>query len=40
MTPGQHIKGIENFRSPAKRHMCRHNGIPRQNLYLFLKACE
>ncbi len=35
-----HINGIENFSSQAKRHMRRFNGIPREHFYLFLKECE
>lgn len=35
-----HINGIENFWSQAKRHLRRYNGIPRQHFHLFLKECE
>ena len=35
-----HINGIENFWSQAKRHMRKFNGIPRQHFNLFLKECE
>ena len=35
-----HINGIENFWSQAKRHLRKYNGIPRQNFDLFLKECE
>ena len=35
-----HINGIENFLNQAKRHMQKFNGIPKQNLGLFLKECE
>lgn len=35
-----HINGIENFRSQAKRHLRRYNGIPRQGFHLFLAECE
>lgn len=35
-----HINGIENFWSQAKRHLRKYNGIPRQNFNLFLKECE
>lgn len=35
-----HINGIENFWSQAKRHLRRFNGIPKQSFYLFLKECE
>jgi len=35
-----HINGIENFWSQAKRHMRKFNGIPRQHFELFLKECE
>ena len=35
-----HINGIENFWSQAKRHMRRFNGIPKNSFFLFLKECE
>ena len=35
-----HINGIENFWSQAKRHMVKFNGIDRKNFNLFLKECE
>lgn len=35
-----HFNGIENFWSQAKRHLHRYNGIPRQNVPLFLAECE
>ena len=35
-----HINGIENFWSQAKRHMRKFNGVPRANFGLFLKECE
>ena len=35
-----HINGIENFWSQAKRHLRKYNGIPRQHFPLFLKECE
>jgi transposase len=35
-----HINGIENFWSQAKRHSRKYNGIPRQNFDLYLKECE
>ena len=35
-----HINGIENFWSQAKRHMRKYNGIPKDNFHLFLKECE
>jgi transposase len=35
-----HINGIENFWSQAKRHLRKYNGIPKQNFNLFLKECE
>jgi len=35
-----HINGIENFWSQAKRHLRRYNGIPKANFYFFLKECE
>ena len=35
-----HINGIENFWSQAKRHMRRFNGIPKASFNLFLKECE
>jgi len=35
-----HINGIENFWSQAKRHLRRYNGIPKVNFHLYLKECE
>ena len=35
-----HINGIENFWSQAKRHMRKFNGIPAKHFQLFLKECE
>ena len=35
-----HINGIENFWSQAKRHMRKFNGVPRVHSGLYLKACE
>ena len=35
-----HINGIENFWTQAKRHMRKYNGVPRQHFNLFLKECE
>lgn len=35
-----HINGIENFWSQAKRHLRRYNGIPKNHFHLFLKECE
>ena len=35
-----HINGIENFWSQAKRHMRQFNGVPKANFVLFLKECE
>jgi len=35
-----HINGIENFWSQAKRHMRKFNGISEQTFNLFLKECE
>lgn len=35
-----HINGIENFWSQAKRHLRRYNGIPSEQFPLFLKECE
>ena len=35
-----HINGIENFWSQAKRHLRKFNGVPRENFLLFLKECE
>jgi len=35
-----HINGIENFWSQAKRHLRRYNGIPKANFHLFIKECE
>jgi transposase len=37
---GNHINGIENFWSQAKRHLRRYNGIPRAHFPLYLKECE
>lgn len=35
-----HINGIENFWSQAKRHLRKFNGIPKHKFNLFLKECE
>lgn len=35
-----HINGIENFWSQAKRHLRRFNGVPKELFHLFLKECE
>ena len=35
-----HINGIENFWSQAKRHMRKFNGIPKAQFGLYLKECE
>ena len=35
-----HINGIENFWSQAKRHMRKFNGVPKEHFGLFLKECE
>ncbi|QKY72702.1 IS1595 family transposase [Glaesserella parasuis] len=35
-----HINGIENFWSQAKRILRKYNGIDRKSLLLFLKECE
>ena len=35
-----HINGIENFWSQAKRHLRKFNGIKPENFYWFLKECE
>jgi transposase len=35
-----HINGIENFWSQAKRHLRKYNGIPKEHFSLFLKECE
>ncbi|WP_089138962.1 IS1595 family transposase [Vibrio rumoiensis] len=35
-----HINGIENFWSQAKRHMRKFNGVPEEHFYLYLKECE
>ena len=35
-----HINGIENFWSQAKRNLRRYNGIPKDHFNLFLKECE
>ena len=34
-----HINGIENFWSQAKRVLRKYNGIPRNNFNLFLQEC-
>ena len=35
-----HINGIENFWSQAKRHLRRFNGIKPDSFYRYLKECE
>ena len=35
-----HINGIENFWSQAKRHMRKFNGAPKEHFHLYLKECE
>ena len=35
-----HINGIENFWSQAKRHLRRFNGVPKKHFHLYLKECE
>ena len=35
-----HISGIENFWSQAKRHLRKFNGIPKEHFELYLKECE
>jgi transposase len=35
-----HINGIENFWSQAKRHMRKFNGVPKAHFGLYLKECE
>ena len=35
-----HINGIENFWSQAKRHLRKFNGIPKEHFELYLKECE
>ena len=35
-----HINGIENFWSQAKRHMRQSNGVPKAQFGLYLKECE
>jgi len=35
-----HINGIENFWSQAKRHLRHFNGIPKEYFHLYLKECE
>ena len=35
-----HINGIENFWSQAKRVLRKYNGIPVKYFFLFLKECE
>ena len=37
---GNHINGIENFWSQAKRHLRRYNGVPKAQFPLYLKECE
>jgi len=34
-----HINGIENFWSQAKRHLRKFNGIPKKHFELYLKEC-
>ena len=35
-----HINGIENFWSQAKRVLRKYNGVPKQHFNLFIKECE
>jgi len=35
-----HINGIENFWSQAKRHLRKYNGVPKKNFDLYIKECE
>jgi len=35
-----HINGIENFWSQAKRHLRKFNGIPKAHFELYLNECE
>ncbi|STZ10534.1 Transposase and inactivated derivatives [Moraxella caviae] len=35
-----HINGIENFWSQAKRHLRKFNDIPKEHFELYLKECE
>ncbi len=35
-----HINGIENFWSQAKRHLRKFNGIPKAHFERYLKECE
>lgn len=35
-----HINGVENFWSQAKRALSKHNGIDPKSFNLFLKECE
>ncbi|OOR92706.1 DDE transposase [Moraxella caviae] len=35
-----HINGIENFWSQAKRVLRKYNGIDKKNFHLFIKECE
>ena len=35
-----HINGIENFWSQAKRHLRKYNGIPKKHFHLYIKECE
>ena len=39
-TGKNHINGIENFWSQAKRVLRKYNGIPKESFPLFLKECE
>ena len=35
-----HINGIDNFWSKAKRYLRAYDGIPRQHFHLIIKECE
>ena len=35
-----HINGIENFWSQAKRVLRKYNGIDKKHFHLFIKECE
>ena len=35
-----HINGLENFWSQAKRHIRKFSGVPKEHFWLFLMECE
>jgi transposase len=37
---GNHINGIENFGNPAKRHLRKFNGVPKEQFPLHLAECQ